>query len=372
MQKNIVSLCIFIGCSFLIACGGKAPEQKAPPAPFVNIYLVKKESAVYYDQFPATVAALNQVDFKAQVTGYITGIYFKDGQHVKKGQKLYDIDRAQYLANYEQALANLNVAKANLDKAEQDAKRYNDLLKQDAIARQIVDHALADLQSAKMQVSAAKANAARVETDLKYAVIYAPFDGTIGLSQVKMGTLVSANQTLLNTISSDDPMAVDIALDQKQIPRFNQLQLHPAKEVDSVFTLSLPDNSIYSQTGTISLIDRAIDAQTGTIKTRLIFPNKNNLLKVGMNCNVRVKNNDASAMFLMVPFKALVEQMGEFAVFVVNDSSKVVQHKLSLGARINDKVIVKEGLIAGDRIVTDGVQKLRDGIAVQLAPAKGK
>ena len=100
------------------------------------------------------MTALNQVDLRAQVTGYITGIYFKDGQHVSKGQKLYDIDRQQYLANYDQAVANLNVSKANLAKAQQDADRYNDLLKQDAIAKQVYDHAVADLQSAKMQVEA--------------------------------------------------------------------------------------------------------------------------------------------------------------------------------------------------------------------------
>ena len=372
MQKNIFPTFVFISSMFAVACGSKAPEQKAPPQAAVNVYVVKKESAVYFDQYPATVAALNQVDFKAQVTGYVTGIYFKDGQHVSKGQKLYDIDRQQYQANYDQALANLNVAKANLDKAQQDANRYTDLLKQDAIAKQTVDHALADLQSVKMQVAAAKANVARVETDLKYSTIYSPFDGTIGLSQVKLGTLVSANQTLLNTISSDDPMAVDIALDQKQIPRFLQLQQHSTKEADSVFTLSLADNSIYPQIGSISLIDRAIDAQTGTIKVRLIFPNKNNFLKSGMSCNVRVKNNDAAALFVMVPYKAMVEQMGEYSVFVVNDSSKVIQHKLQLGARINDKVIVKDGLNEGDKIVIDGVQKLKDGAAVSVAPAKGK
>ena len=132
----------------------KDEKPKAPPPQPVNVYVVKKESAVYYDEYPATVAALNQVDLRAQVTGYITGIYFKDGQHVTKGQKLYDIDRQQYQANYDQAIANLNVSKANLAKAQQDADRYNDLLKQDAIAKQVYDHAISDLQSAKMQVEA--------------------------------------------------------------------------------------------------------------------------------------------------------------------------------------------------------------------------
>ena len=115
--------------------------MQAPPPTPVSAEMVKKGKTVYYDEYPATVAALNQDDLRAQVTGYITGIYFKDGQRVKTGQKLYDIDRRQYEANLDQAVANLNVAKANLARAQQDADRYAELLKQDAVARQVYDHA---------------------------------------------------------------------------------------------------------------------------------------------------------------------------------------------------------------------------------------
>jgi RND family efflux transporter MFP subunit len=368
MKNRTLQLFIAIGAVFIIAsCGKKKKNGKQkPPPPAVNVYPVKKESAVYYDEYPSTVTALNQVDLRAQVTGYITGIFFKDGEHVHKGQKLYDIDRQQSEANYDQSVANLNVAKANLAKAQEDANRYNDLLKQDAIAKQVYDHAMADLQSAKMQVEAAQSNVRNVQATVKYAAIYASFAGTIGISQVKTGALVTANQTLLNTVSSEDPMAVDIALDQKEIPRFIQLQQHASGDKDSVFTLRLPDNSIYPQTGKLSFIDRAVDPQTGTIKARLVFPNPVNMLKVGMNTNIRVKNNNADSLFMLIPYKAVTEQMGEYFVFVINDSSKAIQHKIQLGTRINDKVIVNEGLLEGDIIVTDGAQKLKDGTPVQI------
>jgi RND family efflux transporter MFP subunit len=196
----------------------------------------KKEAAVYFDNYPATITPLNQVDLKAQVTGYITGMFFTDGQHVSRGQKLYDIDRQQYQANYDQAVANLNVVKASLAKAQQDADRYTDLLKQDAIAKQKVDYALADLQSVKAQVIAAQANVSRLSNDLRFSSIHAPFDGTIGISQAKVGTLVTANQNILNTVSSDNPMAVDIAVDQKEIPRFIQLQKNNVIKIQ-LFTL---------------------------------------------------------------------------------------------------------------------------------------
>jgi RND family efflux transporter MFP subunit len=370
MGNTIVKTGFVISSFFLLAsCGTKPPEPpKAPPPAAVTIYEVKSEPAEYYDNYPAIIVPLNLVDLKAQVTGYITGIYFTDGQHVSKGQKLYDIDRQQYQASYDQAVANLNVVKASLAKVQQDADRYTDLLKQDAIAKQKVDYALADLQSAKMQVAAAQANVSKLSNDLRFSVIYAPFEGTIGISQAKTGTLVTANQNILNTVSSDNPMAVDIAVDQKEIPRFMQLQQHPGSAADSTFTLSLPDNSIYSKTGHISLIDRAVDPQTGTIKTRLVFDNSGQL-KPGMNTNVRVKNNHTGS-FILAPYKSVVEQMGEFFVFVVNDSSKVSQRKVLLGTRINEKIIVKDGLKEGEKIVTEGVQKLKEGTAVNTAAPK--
>lgn len=370
-MNTIVKKGLLISSVFLFAaCGGnKAPEApKAPPPAPVTVYEVKKETAVYYDNYPATITPLNQVDLKAQVTGYITGVFFTDGQHVSKGQKLYDIDRQQYQANYDQAVANLNVAKAAQGKAQQDADRYNDLLKQDAIAKQKVDYALADLQSAKMQVAAAQANVSRVSNDVRFSVISAPFDGTIGISQAKIGTLVTANQNVLNTVSSDNPMAVDISIDQKEIPLFASLEQHPGSDADSAFTLVLPDNSIYNKTGHVSLIDRAVDPQTGTIKARLVFANDGKL-RAGMNTDVRVKNNHTGE-FILAPYKSVVEQMGEFFVFVVGDSSKVSQKKVVLGTRINDKIIVKDGLKEGDKIVAEGVQKLKEGTVVTSAPPK--
>jgi RND family efflux transporter MFP subunit len=347
----------------IVSCGSQPPPPKAPPVA-VNVYTVHTGAAVYFDSYPATVVPLNQVDLRAQVTGYITSINFTDGQKVTKGQRLYDIDKQQYEANLSQAVAAMNVTKSTLLKAQQDADRYADLYSKDAIAKQIYDHALSDLDAAKMQVNGAKAAVDKAALDLQYATITAPYTGTIGISQVKLGTLVTANQTILNSISSDDPMTVDISIDQDEIPRFEGLQTS-AKEKDSVFTLLLPDNSIYPQPGTISFLDRAVDPQTGTIKVRLTFPNAKDLLKPGMDCNVRVKNNGAGADFLLAPYKSVVEQLGENFIYVASNN-KALSHKVTLGTRINDKVIVISGLEDGDTIITDGVQKIRDSSDIQI------
>jgi membrane fusion protein (multidrug efflux system) len=360
------------GVVLFVSCGNKndPSQQKAPPPVAVNVYKVQEGSAVYFDQYPATVAALNQVDVRPQVTGYITGIFFTEGQHVNKGDKLYTIDQQQYLGAYDQAVANLEVAKANLARAQQDADRYEELSKQDAIARQTLDHALADLEANKRQVQAATANVNSVGTNLRYSVISAPFSGTIGISDVKLGSAVSPGSTILNTISSDDPIAVDVAVDEKQIPRFIQLQQQKKLlKNDSTFSVVLADGSRYAYHGYVYLIDRAVDPQTGTIKARLEFPNPKKELRVGMTCNVFIKNNTATKA-LLIPNKAITEQMGEFFVFVLGDSNKVSQRKIEVGPKINDKVIVKNGLEVNQQIVVDGMQKLRDGSVVQVAPAQ--
>jgi RND family efflux transporter MFP subunit len=351
----------------LTSCGNKATGPQAPPPTAVNVYTVAPGNATYFDMYPATATPLNQVDIKPQVSGNIVGIYFKDGQRVRKGQKLYEIDQQQYQAAVQAAIANLNVAKANLAKAQQDADRYQELAKQDAIARQTLEHQLADLESARRQVEAAQANVASVQTNLKYSNISSPFDGTIGISLVKIGTGVYP-QTLLNTVSTDDPMAVDIAIDQAEIPKFAVYLEKGTKPKDSIFTSLQPDGSVYPYPGQLYLLDRSIDPTTGTIKARLTFPNPKNELKAGLTTNIRVKH-DAGDSSLLIPYKAVVEQLGEFFVFVA-EGDHALQKKVSLGTKISDKVVVRSGLKAGDKVVTDGVQKLRDSSAIQVGPPK--
>lgn len=366
--SNVLRVMI-IACLAVVAasCGNQAATPPAPPPVPVATATVTEENATYYDQLPATLSALNEVQIRPQVSGYVTGIYFQDGQYVRKGMKLYTIDQQQYQAGYDQSVANLNVAKANLARAQQDADRYTELAKKDAIAGQIVDHALADLQTAKMQVAAAQANVRNVQTGLRYATIFAPLSGTIGISAVKMGAAVTPGVTILNTVSSDDPIAVDVAVDEKQISRFTQLQQKGAGPSDSTFQIILPDGTLYPYAGRIYTIDRAVDPNTGTIKARLIFPNSRRLLKPGMNCNLKIRNTAGHDM-VMIPYKAVVEQMGEYFVFVVNGNI-VSQRKLTLGARIGDRVVVKDGLQPGEQIATEGVQKLKDGSRVQTGGA---
>ena len=350
---------------------GSADKKNAalPPTP-VDVTQAKIANAVYYDSYQATVTALNIVELRSQVAGFITGIFFKECEVVEQGKPLYEIDRRKYIAAYNQAEANLASANANLVKDQKDIDRYNMLLQNDAVARQTVDQAEAAYQSGKGDVEVAKAAVLTAKTDLSYATITAPFTGRIGISQVRLGSEVSPGTTLLNTISSEHPIGVDVVIDEQEIGRFYALQ---KSSTDSTFKLQLSgDTSYYNEPGKILAIDRGVNDQTGTITVRIQFANKQDRLKDGMSSVLKVLN-DGSGQRLQIPYKAVSEQMGEFFVFVSLDTI-AKQHKVKLGPRVGNDVVILSGLQDGDKVITDGFQRLRDGGKITLGipkPAAG-
>jgi len=347
---------------FFSACN--QPDKKTvaalPPTP-VSVVSASTGNAVYYDDYQATVTALNIVELRAQVSGFITGIFFKEGEVVPQGKALYEIDRRKYVAAYNQAEANLSSANANLVKAQKDIDRYNMLLQNDAVARQTVDQAQAAFEQAKGNVDVAKAGVLTAKTDLSYATITAPFTGRIGISQVRLGAEVSPGTTLLNTISSEHPIGVDVVINEQDISRFYNYQKNPT---DSTFKLQLSDGTAYTEPGKVLAIDRGVNNQTGTVTVRIQFPNKNDVLKDGMSTVLKVLN-DQSGERIIIPYKAVSEQMGEFFVFVSQDTI-AKQHKVKLGPRIGANVVVMSGIHSGDKIITDGFQRLRDGGKIVL------
>lgn len=359
----VASLC---GVVFMVSC--KKEEKKAPvnaPVP-VNIIKVTAEEVTGTDTYPGTVVPLQEVQLRPQVAGYITAIYVTDGQKVTQGQKLYEIDRSKYQAAYQQSVANVQSAQANLDRVKKDLERYERLSEREAIAKQQVDYARANFKTAQAQLSSAQAQLQSVSTDLNYSIINAPFSGNIGISQVRVGSQVSPGQPILNTISSDDPIAVDFVINEKEIPRFNKLIQSKAK-TDSAFTIILSDGSKYPHPGKLIVIDRAVDRQTGTITVRLSFPNKERGLIAGMMVNVKIQNQDIGKQTI-IPYKAVVEQMGEYFVYVVTADS-VQQRKLDLGTRFSDQVVVRTGLQEGESVVVEGVQRLKQGAKITTSNA---
>lgn len=366
-NKHILWLAPLVALTWA-SCKNKQADAKmaAPPPTPVNVTEAAIAPTVYYDQYTGTVVAINNVELRSVVSGFITGIFFKEGDVVQKGAPLYEIDRRKYQAAYNQAQANLLSAQANLVKAQKDIDRYNMLLKNDAVARQTVDQATATYEINKSQVEVAKAAVASAKTDLSYATINAPFTGRIGISQVRMGAQVSPGTTLLNTISSENPIGVDVVINEQDINRFYDLQ---RKSTDSTFRLQLSDGTTYNKPGKILIIDRGVNSQTGTVKVRIQFPNDGGVLKDGMSTVLHVLNSQSGER-VQIPYKAVTEQMGEFFVFTVENDTLALQKKVKLGARVNANVVILDGIKAGDKLITEGFQRLRDSGKVVIGAPK--
>lgn len=377
MNRISIATFLFLGAGAIASCGGgsKNPQRPAAQAVPVSTTKVTEEIVTGTDDFPGTIVPLNQTELRAEVSGYITGIFVQDGATVSKGQKLYEIDRTRYAAAREQAQSALAIAEANVARVQRDLDRYNKLAEQDAIAKQTLDYAKTDLANAQAQASSARAALTTANTDLNRSVIIAPFSGTIGISQVRMGALVSAGNTLINSISTTNPIAVDFPVNERSIQRFLSLQKNPNTEKDSLLRLTLPNGDVYTIPGKVSAMDRAVDPNTGTITVRATFNNAEGLLRAGMNTTVRLMSKSAQQQ-VVIPYKAVTEQLGQSSVYIVTDSSTAQQRTVVLGPKVADKVVVNSGLAAGETIITDGIINVRNGAKITTqqpqaqAPAK--
>jgi membrane fusion protein (multidrug efflux system) len=308
---------------------------------------------------------------------------------VKQGQKLYEIDERLYKAAYDQAQANLKVAQGNKTQAQQDADRYRYLIAHNAVAKQVADHAFIALDNANNEVLAAEQAVKTAATNLTFSIIKAPFDGTIGFSQVKLGNMVTVGTTIMNTISTDNPMAVDFLINEAQLSHYQDLYQNKQHRIDSLFTVVLPTHKIYPQTGHISVVDRAVDPQTGTIRVRLVFPNPALELRAGMSCVVRVHNQETAPQ-MVIPGKSIIEQMGEYFVYVARDTImadsagkkgkqdtaqtpklRAFEVRVQTGAALGPDIIIQSGINDGDRVVVDGIQALHDGSEITTSAKPG-
>jgi membrane fusion protein, multidrug efflux system len=354
-----------IGISMLIflSCGEDKVTENQPTT--VTVGDATLEMVTLEHRYPASVVALKEVELRADVVGYITQIHVADGQRVRQGQVMYEIDRSRYQAQLDQARSQLEIAKANQSRSERDIARYERLREGNAIAGKIYDDALTEMVSRQQEFLSAQAAVSNAETDLGYATIRAPFEGTVGFSSVRLGALVTPGQTLLNVISADDPMGLDFFADEKSLPEFMNLTGDTkALLADSTFSLLLPNQQRYPYLGTIETIDRAIDRGTGTIQIRLKFPNPDFSLKPGLNATLLYKRTLPNPQ-ITVPQKALVERLGEVYVYIA-DNGTAKQITVETGSRTKDRIVIHKGLQPGQKVILGGVQKITDGDEIEI------
>ena len=370
-MKKLALLCT---CALLgVGCGGgESPNgggaDGESQAATVRVAEVVEEELVFYQSFPGNVSPLDRVEVRPQVSGYVTEVHFQEGDRVRRGQRLYTIDVRRYVADVNQAEANIESARADVVLAQKNVLRYRRLAEADAIATQTLDQAEATLESRQQALNSARAALNSAQTQLDYAVIRAPIGGLTELGSAKVGTQVSPGSPLLTAISQEQPVGVDFALPQTEIARLARFEQLSRTELDSTFRLRLPDGSLYAGYGEVYASDQSVDPQTGTLRVRLRFPNGNNVLRNGMTVNVEMLNRESGRQ-LVIPPAALAEQMGEFYVYRVRDSTAYRQ-RVQTGREVDDRRIILDGLTVGDSVVIEGLKAVRDSSRVRVAAAR--
>ena len=373
MKKNqrrtqFIFFAAFVFLLMLTSCGRKNKQSHfARRATTVSVATVEYALAPTQQEYASTLIANRQITLRADVSGRIENILFKEGGNVKKGQPLYTIEKSIYQAAYNQAVAQLNIAQTNLVTDTTDARRYQNLWNHNAVDEIQLAHALAQVNVAKATVASAKADVARAKTNLDYATVTAPFSGSTDISDVRLGDVVVASQTPLVTIVDNSNMYADFFITEGDYVKLGASD-RSIKDKLSRFRLILPDGALYPQKGELDFVDNTVDPTTGTLMVRLKFPNPDNILKSGMNCVVRSTQNNSGKKFIVIPERAIQQLLDEYFVYVVNKNGIVEQTKVMLGHVSRNMQVIKKGLKPGEKVIVEGLEKVKPGEKVKTVP----
>jgi membrane fusion protein, multidrug efflux system len=367
-RTGLVALALVASLS--MACEKPAPVAPPPTEVYVTD-VVQKDVPVYLELVGQT-QGFQDVDIRARVEGFLETVNFREGTIVRKGDLLYEIDRKPLEAILAASKAELATSQAKLEKAKNDVARYTPLAAKQAVSQQELDNAKANRDAETAQVEAGKAAVEKATLDLSYTRITSPIDGLVGLTRVKPGNLVGRGEsTLLTTISQINPMLFRVAATEADYLRYTRRQA-PGRSTASPraegIQLTLADGSTYAETGRVNLVDRAVDPTTGTLGIQLEYPNPQLLLRPGQYGRARLLL-DTRAGALLVPQRAVQELQNLTSVAVVDASNKIAFRTVKTGLRVGSLWVIEEGLKPGEKVVTEGLQRIQDGMTVVAKPA---
>lgn len=366
----------------LSACSqGPSPTNAAaapPPQPSVGVFVAQTADIPLITELPGRTAPYLIAEIRPQVTGLIKQRAFKEGSEVKAGELLYQIDPATYKAAYDTAKAGLARAEANLTAAKLKASRYAGLARIDAVSQQANDDAAVALKLAEADVAAARASIEQARIDLEFTRLAAPISGRIGRSTVTAGALVTANQSqALATVQQLNPIYVDLTQSSAELLRLRSAlasgQLQQAGKVEMPVSLVLEDGSRYPQAGKLAFSEVSVDPATGSVTLRAVFPNPDGVLLPGMYVRARLEQAVASNAIL-IPHAGLTrDARGRAIALVVTADDTVEARTIKAERSMGDQWVVIEGLVAGERIIVEGLQKVRPGakVSAQVVGAIG-
>jgi membrane fusion protein (multidrug efflux system) len=307
---------------------------------------------------------------RAQVSGYLIKQNYKEGDFIKKDQVLFEIDPRSYQAALEEAKAQLAQTQARWQTAKANLARIRPLAEQGAVSKKDLDDAIGMEESTHASVMSAKAALDKAQLNLDWTKVTSLIDGITGIAKAQIGNLVGPGSIEeLTTVSTVDPIKCYVSLSEQEYMRAQERR---SKQLGKVsLELILSDGSTYPYKGEIAFADRQVDVRTGTIRVAAIFPNPENLLRPGMFSRVRAELGIKKAA-LVIPQQAVAEIQGRYLVAVVSPENKVVIKPVKVGQRFGQLWVIEEGLQAGEKVVAEGIQKVREGIVVNPKPFEAK
>jgi len=297
-------------------------------------------------------------DIRPKVDGFLLNKLYSEGSFVEKGEPMFHLDQRQSQAAVEQAKGQLEQARAGLAQAEIDVNRYTPLVQQKAVSQAELDKATSMQRAGTAQVAAAQAVLDNAELNLTWATVVSPISGIAGIAKVGVGDLMTPN-TIMATVSAVNPVYVDFSIAEQDYLRFARDKNGRGGDIE----LILGDGTAYPKRGHTLLVNREIDSRTGTIQVRAEFPNPTNVLRPGQYARIRSKT-EVRKDALLIPQRAVAELQGIYQVGVVDSENKVTIRAVKPGPQFGDMWVIESGLQPGDKVVVDGLQRLRDGMIV--------
>ena len=364
MGKNIVSkrllliILILMSLASIAGCS-KAPTEAPPPA--VEVMTVIQKDVPIYREWIATLDGSVNATIRAQVQGYLIKQNYHEGDLVRKGQVLFEIDPRTFQAALEQAQAQLEAQQARWTTAKANLARVKPLAEENAVSKKDLDDSIGVEQSSRAAVLGAQAAVDKARLELGFTKVTSPVDGIAGLAKAQIGNLVGpGGMEELTTVSTVNPIKVYFQISEQEY-------IQGGRDMDRIGKLRadliLTDGSVYPQKGTFAFADRQVDVKTGTMKVAAIFPNPGNFLRPGQYGRIRVSASVRKGA-LLVPQRSVSEVQGRYMVAVVGADNKVDIRPVKTAERIDNLWVILEGLKPGERVVVEGIQKVRPGMLV--------
>lgn len=342
----------------------EAPAS-APPPPTVEVAQVLVEQVTELDQYTGRLESPQTVTVMPRVSGYVDRVHFREGHLVEAGEVLFSIDNRLFVAEVNRLKAELSSAQTSLNQAIKDYERAQRLSKTKAISQEIVDARFADQQRSVASVSALKAALAKAELDLEFTLVRAPITGKVSFAEVTKGNYVTTGQTVLTSLVSTSKMYAYFDIDERNFLKYQEINnlISADGEIENVVQMALANDADFPHIGYIDFVDNAIDESTGTIQVRAVFDNADKQFLPGMFAKMRIAGSD-SYQGVLIDNKAIGTDLNNKYVLVLGDDNIVQYRAIALGEGLNGLRIVLDGLKGDEKIVVNGLQRVRANMPV--------